>query len=495
MGVTIPMSKEGDLGGQFARSAGWVLVEQWSTKIISLVIFAVLARLLEPSDFGLVALATAFIAILQVFANSGFSKALIQKRELEPKDASTAFWTSLLLSVVAYALLVATAPAVSQLFGEPRLHLILVVLGAVVPLSALSRIPAALLARDFSFRTLSLRTMVATVIGAAVTLPLALAGAGVWALVAQAIAEAAIAVLVMWASTPWRPSFTFSKQSLQKLWRTGIGLLGIELLDAMQSQADKLVIGALFSTTDLGIYSLAQRLGVMLQELVSSVITRVSLTTFSRTQDDLPRVNRIFRQLTFATATLSFPVFAMVAVLSAQIIPFMFGSGWDEAVPLVWVMAGGWAFAAVAMFDRSALVGTGNVQAAFWLALIQNVLSIVLVFVFAPLGILGIAFSRFARLLTWPIRLWALHRYIGLRTWRYVWQILKSSMAVAPAVLLIAWLQTTPYAALDHAFWLFAVPLAVGGLSMSTLTAYLLASTEDRASFKKQVRSALKKRK
>ncbi|MFK4834570.1 lipopolysaccharide biosynthesis protein [Microbacterium sp. ZW T2_14] len=488
------MTTDDGLGRKFLGSAGWVLIEQWSTKVVSLLLFAVLARLLPPSDFGLVALATSIIAILQVFVNSGFSKALIQKRVLEPKDATTAFWTSLALAAIVYGLLVVSAPLLAQLFGQPELRLVLVALGAIIPLAALSRVPAALLAREFAFRTLSVRTMLSTLIGAAIALPLALGGFGVWSLVAQAVAESAMAVVVLWSSTSWRPAFAFSIESLRSLWKTGMSLLGIELLDAIQAQVDKLVVGALFSVSELGIYSLAQRLGVMLQELVSSVISRVSLTTFSRTQDDLERVSRIFRQLTFATAALSFPVFALVAVLAPQIVPFLFGPGWDAAIPLIWIMAGGWAFAAVAMFDRSALVGTNHADVALWLALLQNAISIGLVFAFAPLGVLGIAFSRFARIVTWPIRLYALHRYIRLPAWRYLWQVLKCVIAVLPAVVAIAILQTTPWAAVDGAFWLFAVPLGVLGMSSSLATCYLIADPENRRAVRVQIFQVFKRR-
>lgn len=486
------MSTDG-LGRRFVGSAGWVLLEQWSTKGVSLLLFAILARLLTPADFGLVALATAILAILQVFVNSGFSKALIQKPKLAPADASTAFWTSAAISVVVYGALVLCAPLLASAFRQPELALVLIVMGSILPISALSRVPAALLSRDFAFKKLSLRTMASTIAGAVIALPLAVYGAGVWALVAQAVAEAVIAVVVLWTSTSWRPRWEFSFLSLKTLWRTGVSLLGIELLDTVQSQVDKLVVGALFSTTELGIYSLAQRLGVMLQELVSSVITRVSLTTFSRAQGDLGRVSRIFRQLTFATATLSFPVFAIVAVLGPQIIPFLFGTGWDQAIPLVWIMAGGWAYAAIAMFDRSALVGTGNAHVAFWVAFAQNVISILLVFAFAPLGLIGIAFSRFARIITWPIRLWALNRCIGLPVARYVAQVLRSTAAVAPATIGIIALQSTGWAHVDFAFWLFAVPLGALGFLVSVALGMAFGDRESRAAVTLQV-AALRKR-
>jgi O-antigen/teichoic acid export membrane protein len=477
---------KGGLGRTVTNSALWVVLEQWSTKFVSLAMFALMARLLAPEDFGLLALATAFIAVLKSFVDSGFSKALIQKKELGEKDAATAFWTSLAISVVLYGLLVLTAPMIASAMDVPELELVLIVLGATLPISALSRIPAALLSREFAFKSLSVRAIAGTLAGSVVALPMALLGAGVWALVAQTIVETLTAVIVLWTATSWRPGFSYSFTALRSLGKTGISLLGIDLLDTVQAQIDKFIVGALFSTTELGVYSLAQRLGVALQEVITTVIARLSLPTFSRVQEDLPRVHRIFRQLTFTTATVSFPVFALVAVLSTQLIPFVFGPGWEEAIPLVWIMAGGWAFASVAMFDRGALVGTGHAGAAFSLALIQNAISILLVFLFAPFGLTGIAFSRFGRLVTWPIRLFALNRYVKLPVWRYVWQVLRCVLAVAPVVVAIALLQMTPWAQMEHSFWLFAIPVgAVGFLAIFGLN-WLFADRESTRPLREQ---------
>ena len=480
------MTSDGGLGKKFASSAGWVFVEQWLSKLVSVALFAVLARLLTPSDFGVVALATTFVVFLQVISNSGLASALVQKPQLDPKDASTTFWTSVSLAIGTYALLVLFARPLSAIVGEPKLANVLLVMGLIVPISTLSRTPAALLARGFAFKALSLRTIGATTISAAISLPLAFAGAGVWALVAQAVADAIFASVLLWSSTKWRPRFEYSFSSLRSMWRTGLSLLGIELLDAVQSQIDKLLVGVLFSTADLGVYSLAQRIGLMLQELTTTVVSRVSLTTFSRAQSDLVRVERIFRQLTFATATLSFPAFAIFASLSPQIVPFVFGPGWDEAIPLIWILAGGWAFASIATFDRGALVGTGHAGAAWWVAVIQNLASIGLVFAFAPLGVVGVAFSRFARLATWPVRLFALHRYIGLHVGRYVGQVAKCALAVAPALTAILFLQSTPWASTTHSFWLFAVPLGIAAFALSVGVSLLTADRSHRKALRTQ---------
>jgi O-antigen/teichoic acid export membrane protein len=314
-----------------------------------------------------------------------------------------------------------------------------------------------------------------------VAIPLALLGFGVWALVAQTVIGALCATIALWASTSWRPSLEFSWASLRGLWSVGGAILGIDLLDAIQANIDKLVVGAFFDPTTLGYYFLAQRVGTILIELVTSVMSRVSLTTFSRVQDDRQRVDRIFRQLTFAASAVSVPVFGLVAVFAEQIVNGVFGPGWEQAVPILWILAPGWALGAVMYFDRNVLIATEHTRAALILAVVQNAVSIVLVFVFIPFGVLGVAFSRLARFVTWPARLVVLHRLAGIAIGKYLLQIGRAIAAMSPFIVVCALLQLTPWASSDHALWTFALPLA--GLSLVGYAGvlWLIAGTESRA--------------
>jgi len=469
-----------DLRGRATRSIGWVMLERWSVRLISLLVLIILSRVLTPADFGLVALATSVIAVLQVVSDSGFSRALIQRKSLEEKDASTAFWTSLAIAVVLAGALALSAPLLASLLSSPTLAPILQVLSLALPISALSQVPVALLERDLDFKPLSVRQFVGALCGALVSIPLALVGWGVWALVAQTLVTALAAVIALWASTDWRPRFQYSWTSLKALWKVGGAILGVDLMDAVQANIDKIVIGALFTTTELGYYFLAQRLGTILIELVTSVIARVSLTTFSRVQDDPVRLNRIFRQLTFAASSVSVGIFGLVAVLAPQIVPALFGPDWEAAIPILWILAPGWAIGAVMYFDRNALLATGKAASALWLAVLQNVVSVALVFAFAPFGVLGVAFSRLARFVTWPVRLIVLRRAIGIDVGRYLLQIVRCVGAAVVPLAAIALLQLTPWAQGPHAVWLFAVPLALAGGIVYAATLWLLAGSENR---------------
>jgi teichuronic acid exporter len=146
----------------------------------------------------------------------------------------------------------------------------------------------------------------------------------------------------------------------------------------------------------------------------------------------------------------------------------------------MWVLSFGWAFGAVMYFDRSAFLAIGRANVALNVAVLQNVVGVLLVFALLPLGIFGVALSRWSRIVTWPVRIWALKRLIGLPVWKYLGQVFRCIMAMIPVVVGIAFLQSTPWAQGDHAFWTFAVPLGAGGLLIYVLLLWGFAGRENR---------------
>lgn len=467
-----------------ARSIGWVIAERWGSRLLQLLVFALLTRLIAPEDFGLISLATAVIAVLRVVVDSGFAKSLIQLKTLQPKDASTAFWTSMALALVIYAALYLSAPLIARALDAPDLVDVLRVLGLSLPLGAMSQTPAAILEREFAFKILSVRQLVAATVGALAAIPVALLGGGVWALVTQTMALAVVSVVVLWATTTWRPRFEYSLESLRRIWPVGLSIMATDLLDAVQGNIDKIVIGIVFDAEVLGYYYVAQRLGTLLMELVTTVISRVSLTTFSRVQDDLPRLNRIFRQMTFAASVIGVPAFALTALFAPQLVPFVFGAGWEPSIPILWGLAAGWALAAVMYFDRTVLLARGQAKSAFWLSALQNVVGVVLLFALLPLGIVGVVISRWARVFVWPVRLWVMKRAIGLRVGRYLWEIGRVIVAMAPAGLLVGLLQTTAWAQGEWAMLTFTLPMAIVAAGVYIALVWLLAGEENRAALR-----------
>lgn len=469
-----------DLRRRVTRSIGWVVIERWGSRLLQLGVFAVLTRIVAPDMFGVVALAMSVIAVLQVVVDSGFSKALVQMKTLDANDASTAFWTSVTLASLLYAGLFFTAPMLANALGDDSLTSVLRVLGLVLPFGALSQTPVALLERQLQFKILSLRQVFAAVIGSCAAVAVAIGGGGIWALVTQSIATAAVSFVALWASTSWRPKFVYSLASLRRLWPIGLSIMGTELLDALQGNIDKLVVGFAFNVEILGYYYVAQRLGTILMELVTTVISRVSLTTFSRVQEDLPRLNRIFRQMTFAAGVVGVPVFGLSAVFAPQLFPLIFGPGWEPAIPILWGLAGGWALSAVMYFDRPVLLATGHAKSAFGLAFLQNVMGIVLLVALLPFGIAGVVISRWARVIVWPVRLWVMRRTIELPIRLYVSQVLRVVVAFIPPALVVIALQQTGWAHGAWGFLTFALPTGLAALAAYAGLIWWLAGEENR---------------
>jgi O-antigen/teichoic acid export membrane protein len=452
--------------------------------LLQLAVFAVLARLIAPEDFGMISLATAVIAVLRVLVESGFTKSLIQIKELGPKDASTAFWTSMGLAWIVYGALFVSAPMIAAWLEMPGLVDVLRVLGLSMPISALSQTPAAILEREFNFKVLSVRQLVAATVGALAAIPVALLGGGVWALVTQTMVIAVVSAVVLWATATWRPRFEYSWEALKRIWPVGLSIMGTELLDAIQGNIDKIVIGIVFTPEVLGYYYLAQRLGTLLMELVTTVISRVSLTTFSRIQDDIPRLNRVFRQMTFAAGVVGVPVFALTALFAPQLIPLLFGEGWEPSIPILWGLAAGWGLAAVMYFDRTVLLARGQAKSAFWLSALQNVVGIGLLFALLPLGILGVVISRWARVFVWPVRLWVMKRAISLAIGRYLWEIVRVILAMLPAGVVVGLLQFSDWARGEWAALTFAAPMGLLAIMSYIAIVWLIAGEQNRAALR-----------
>ena len=199
--------------------AAWAAVQNWGSQFGALIVFLVLARLLTPEDFGLVALANVFLAFVQVFLNQGFPQALIQRKNLEPEHIDTAFWTNIAVGVVLAIAGMIAAPWVSAAFDRTALTPILRWFSLLLVVSSLVDVQQALLERAFAYRYLAVRSLLGLLISGVVGITLALSGAGVWSLVAQQLIYETVGMLVLWRASDWRPQFRFSMRHFQDLFK------------------------------------------------------------------------------------------------------------------------------------------------------------------------------------------------------------------------------------------------------------------------------------
>jgi teichuronic acid exporter len=464
---------EGALRSTLFRSVGWVAVGKWGNRVLSLLVFALLGRLLTPSQFGLAALAAVFITLFTLLAEQGFGSALIQKANVTQADCDTAFWISMATAIGLTALTILLAPLAGNFFHQPELTGVLQALSPALILSALAGTQEALLERDFAFRSLSIRTLFGSVIGGVVGVTVAALGGGVWSLVVQALVTSGVQVVVLWAITPWRPGIAVRLSSLRALRTVGISVLGIEMFGFLNAQADKLLIGAYISASAVGYYYVGNRIISIMIEVQTSVIESVSLTTLSKLRDTPERLINAFYRLTGFSASVSILTFSLLALLAPQIVPLVFGSQWQQSVIIMQVLCLVGALNSVIVFDRNALVAVGAGKSALFITATQSIVGVIAILLTVHWGVVAVAIAVTVRqYLVWPLRLRALRRHLGIRISTYLLQWfgpMLSGLFACGVGFIVAYLWKPGGSAVDQLGYIIAQSLLVLILYVSSL--------------------------
>ena len=337
--LTTERGTDRNLRKHAVRGVAWVALGNWGTQLSAFVVFVVLSRLLDARAFGLVALATVFIGLVQVIATQGLIDAIVQREEISELHLNTAFWMSIGISSLLAGGLVALSAPIADLLGEPDLAPVLMALSLLLPIGGAGLVQRAILSRRLDFRGVTLRQLAGTLIGSVVGVVAAIGGLGVWSLVAQNLANQIAGVLMVWTVTEWRPRLAFGKREFRDLFGFGISVVGFRLLNYLNRRADDFLIGTYLGPVPLGFYSVAYRVVTLLVEVSSSIIDSVAFPVFSRLQAETDRVRRAYFKATSFAALLAFPAFAGLVVIGPQLIPVVFGERWIASVPTVRVLA------------------------------------------------------------------------------------------------------------------------------------------------------------
>jgi O-antigen/teichoic acid export membrane protein len=317
----------------------WSTASSLGTQALSFLTFAVLARLLGAPAFGLVALAALVIDLLLVVSNAGINEAVIQRRSLDDDDADTAFWTNILCGLSFCLAVVAAAPLVARLFGEPDLAPIVTALAAIFAITPLGGIHTARLTRDLRFRAIAMRNLASSVAGTAVGLPLALAGYGVWALVAQRLGVAAVMTISAWVSFPWLPRLRFRWRSCVEMVRFG-GYIGISgTLNQINIRSAELISGALVGPVAVAFIRAGSRIVEVLNQVTYMPFQQIAMPTLTRSTHDLDTLRDTYLRLSRLSAFIMFPAFFGCLGLANEIVALVFGPGWDPVADAIRIFA------------------------------------------------------------------------------------------------------------------------------------------------------------
>ncbi len=392
----------------------WSVIESWGSRVISMGVFFLLARLLGPESFGLIALASVFLAFINIFLDQGFSQAIVQRKELEPEHLDTAFWTNVVTSILLSLFSILSAGFFAHLYQQPELKLILRWLSLSFIFGGLSSVQSAILQRQLAFKALAIRSLIATLISGVVGVSMAFFGYGIWSLVGQQLTNGFVQVLTLWWVSDWRPKFKFSPVHGKELFAFGINIFAFNIINFFNRRSDDLLIGYFLGPVALGYYSVAYKLLLIMTETLISTTTKVTLPVFSKLQNEPERLRNAFYKATQMAGIIAIPLFLSVAVLAPEIVRVLFGEQWTPSIRVMQILTLIGPLHTILFYNSSVIVAMGKPAWKLWIQLSYTV-NIVAFFLVVKWGIVAVASAYVIRgYLLSPISLFAVKKLAGI---------------------------------------------------------------------------------
>lgn len=315
-------------------SAGARAVQQF----LNFVVTVVIARLLVPEDFGLIAMILVFTGFAMLFVDFGLAAAIVQRKTLDERHLSSAFWMNLGAGLALSGVVAALAPALASIYDEPRLVLLTLVMSSSFLLGSLAIVQSAVLSRAMNFRRLGGIDIGSTLVGGSAAIAAAASGYGVWSLVVQLLVSTLARVALLWALTEWRPRLLFDVHAARELWRFSANLAGFSGVNYWSRNADNFLIGIFVGPAALGIYGRAYNLMLLPLTQVVGVISRVMFPALSRLQDDPERVKRAYLRAIGIIGLITFPLVAGLLVAAEPFVLALLGPKWRDVIPVLQIL-------------------------------------------------------------------------------------------------------------------------------------------------------------
>lgn len=326
------------LKDQTVKGVYWSSAENVITVGITFVVGLVLARLLGPEEYGLIGIITIFISVFNSIVDSGFSNALIRKKEVDNLDYNTIYITNLVFSVILFIVLFLIAPAISVFFNRPQLIPLTRVMGGVLIINAFSIIPRTVLVRQLDFKTQAKVSFIASIVSGVIGIGMALSGCGIWSLVGQQISRQFLNSALLWGWCHWRPQIEFSFSRFKDLFNFGWKLLVSGLIDTIWKEIYQVVIGKVYSPSTLGQYTRAQQFASVFSSNLTFVVQRVSFPALSQIQDDKLRLKLAYKRIIKVTMLVSFVLMLGMVGSAKQMVQVLVGDQWLPCVPYLQII-------------------------------------------------------------------------------------------------------------------------------------------------------------
>ena len=372
----------------------WKFLERGGTQIVQFVLSIILARMLLPSDYGIIALLMVFIQIANVFIQSGFTSALVQKRDADDLDFASVFYFSLFVAFILYAIIFFCAPLIAAFYKMDLLTRVVRVLAITLFFGALNSVQSAVVAKTMQFKRLFFSSLGAVLGSGAIGIFLAFRGAGVWSLVVQQLSNIVLVSLILFYTVRWRPGFMFSANRLFSLFSYGWKVLCSGLIDTIYNNIYNLSIGKIYDSKILGVYSRGQQFPLVLVSNLDGAIQGVMLPTISSHQNDIVAVKRITRRSITTSTFFVFPcIFGLIAVAN-PLVSVLLTPKWLDCVPFLQLACIAYALWPIHTTNLTAIAALGRSDIFLKLEIVKKAIAIVIFLVSIPFGIYAMMYGQ-----------------------------------------------------------------------------------------------------
>ena len=371
----------------------WRFLERCGAQGVTFIVSIVLARLLDPTVYGTVALVTIFTTIMQVFVDSGMGNALIQKKDADDLDFSSVFYFNMAMCSVLYLIMFFAAPLIASFYRMPELTAIVRVLSFVVVISGVKNVQQAYVSRHLMFKRFFFSTLGGTIGAAVIGIAMAYLGFGVWALVAQMLFNAAVDTTILWITVKWRPKKMFSFQRLKSLFSYGWKLLASSLIDTVYNDLRQLIIGKKYSSGDLAYYNQGKKFPQLIVTNINTSIDSVLLPTMSKAQDDMAAVRSMTRRAIKTSTFLMMPAMIGLAVCAEPLVQLILTEKWLPCVLFLRIFCITYAFYPIHTANLNAIKAMGRSDLFLKLEIIKKTVGIIAILINMWISVQAMAYS------------------------------------------------------------------------------------------------------
>lgn len=372
----------------------WSAIERFSLQSIQFIINIIMARLLLPSDYGMIGMLAIFLQLSQTFVDCGFTNALIQRKERTETDFSTVFYCNVLIAIIIYGILFLSAPLIAEFYKLPQLIPVTRVIALNFIFTSFSAVHKTKLTINVDFKTQSKASLAAAIISGSIGIFVAYIGMGVWALVYQSVLNSFLLAVLLCYFVRWRPLLKFSRQSFNNLFSFGSKLMIANFINIIYKNLYTLIIGKKFSAVMLGYYTRAEQFASFPPYNINAIISRVTYPILSSIQDDDQKLANTYRKYIQLTSFLIFPLMVGLAALSEPVIRLLLTEKWIGIIPLLQILCIAWMYDHISAINLNLLFVKGYSDRALKLEFIKKSIATIILFISIPFELEGMCWGR-----------------------------------------------------------------------------------------------------